>query len=74
VYKQLCCGIIWYFEVFAGINIKIMVFFNVMPCNLVDSYCLCSLKMTIVGSSEVLVPVCESTWCHIPEDCNLNVL
>jgi hypothetical protein len=51
-----------------------MAFFNVMPCNLVESYSLFSMKLEVIGSSEVLVPVCKSKWFHTPEDCNLNVL
>ena len=70
---HVCCGIVWYFEVFAGINNKIMAFFNVMPRSWVGSYSLCSMTLMVISSSEVLVPVCKSTWCHTPEDCNLNV-
>jgi len=50
-----------------------MAFFNVMPHNLVGSYNLCSMKLMVIGSSEVLVPICKNTWCHTPEECNLNV-
>jgi len=28
----------------------------------------------VVDSPEVSVHVCYSVWCHITEDCNLNVL
>jgi hypothetical protein len=32
--------------------------------------CLCTRKMKVAGSFEILVPVCHISWCHIHEDYN----
>jgi hypothetical protein len=36
------------------VSMKIVVFWDVMPCRLVDGY--------------------QTTWHHIPKECNLNVV
>jgi hypothetical protein len=28
--------------------------------------------METKGSSDISVPICHSTRCHVPEDCNVN--
>lgn len=30
------------------------------------------VKMEAAGPSVMLIPMYETAWCHVPEDCNLN--
>jgi hypothetical protein len=32
------------------------------------------LQMEVVCSYETFVPIYQTTWCHTPEECNLNIL
>ncbi|PNF14935.1 hypothetical protein B7P43_G01550 [Cryptotermes secundus] len=52
-----------------------MVFLNMILCGLVAKYqCFLGMYFSLSsGSSEILVPSCYTTWCHIPEHCNLNI-
>jgi hypothetical protein len=60
--------------------IKVTVFWTVTPCSLVDMYgCFrgtCCLHLQgrgdTSGSSEVLVPMYQTTQSQIPENCNLK--
>lgn len=53
---------------------KVMVFCNVLPCNLhLQGTRLSALtypKMDAVDSSETFVFIYQTTWCCIPEYCN----
>jgi hypothetical protein len=49
---------------------------DVVPCNLINTNileALSTLKMEAVGSSETLVPIYQSIWCHIPEDSDFQL-
>jgi hypothetical protein len=75
-------------EVLTAMNMKITVFWDVMPGNMEEryecfrgTYCLhfqargvsSTLKTKATGSSEMLVHVYQTTRCHIPEDHNCHV-
>jgi hypothetical protein len=64
------------FEVIRVVNIKNAAFWDVMPCSLVDGYqrfegifIFSNLKMETAG----LVPMDQTTQCHIPEDQNCHI-
>jgi hypothetical protein len=59
------------FHIHVVVNIKIMIFLDVMPCSLKEMY---RLKMETAGSSKMLVPVYKTIWHHIPEDCTLQII
>jgi hypothetical protein len=76
------------FEILKVISMKITVVSGVTPYSLVDgyqcfrgSYCFHLQdkrtyffypKMEAAGSSETLVPIFETAWCHIPKGINLD--
>jgi hypothetical protein len=55
-------------ELLAAVNNNITGFWGVFYCSLIDQYQ--SKKMGEAGFSEKLVPVCETTRCHIPKERN----
>jgi hypothetical protein len=72
------------------ICILISIFWDMMPCRLIywchhfgGACCLhvwhsprrvITLKMEAASSSETLIPIWQSTWHGIPEDCNLKYM
>jgi hypothetical protein len=71
------------YVILSALTITITIFWDMTPCSLVGRYycfgrtcCLYlqdNLKVEAKVSSEMLVPVCQITMCHILKHCNLNI-
>jgi hypothetical protein len=60
---------------FTVVNIKIVVFWNAIPCILADwCHFQVDLKMESAGSFKTLVAICQKIWLQIPEAHNLMKL
>jgi hypothetical protein len=57
------------FEVLVQVNIKIMVFWDVTSCSLIDRYHRFWRNLLLPSSRLER----ETTWCHIPQHNNLNI-
>jgi hypothetical protein len=75
------------FEVLMVVTMNTIVFWDVIPCSIAESYqcsggtcylCLqsisCNVKKEAAGSSQTLVTFYHITWCHVPQDSNLQKL
>jgi hypothetical protein len=68
------------YEVFMAVEFQVVVFWIVMPCSVVVGYqcfrrffCL-HLQGEAARFSKMLASYCNTTWCHNPEDHNLNTV
>jgi hypothetical protein len=52
---------------------KMTVFWDVVPCSLVEVYWVIALMMEAASASEILVNFYQTTWRNIPENGHLHV-
>jgi hypothetical protein len=77
-----CGNFLVRFEVLMAMSIKIAVFWDVVPCSLVDTDLLIyvseelttsiTLMMEAVNSSEMPINIYQTTQCYNPEDSHLH--
>jgi hypothetical protein len=58
------------YEAFSVVNIRIAVFWGVMPCSLVDSYR--SFVGICICPEDVRLKRYKNTWCDIPQNGSLK--
>jgi hypothetical protein len=66
-------------ELTIDVDVWVMIQYNLIAVNVSEEHAasICRVistrKMEAIFSSETLVPTCQTTWCHSPDDHNMNL-